>query len=374
MDKPSLVLPMSPMRAAGKVPVFEIKELSKLEKQSLPPISKALPSLKKMSKELPKLEKQSLPSAPISSKPLPSLKKMSKELPKLEKQSLPSAPISSKPFPRKEALPMSPLAKDIRENREEIIQEITEEIEKKTLPSISKVELPMSPRSKVELPMSPRSKVELPMSPRSKVELPMSPRSKVELPMSPRSTLEISQEGVKTALKIESSAGFQPVLTLPFPSDIIIPVSLSTISSKANLPSKPSPERTSKIRIPKISSSVVKPSPKKSGIPKYTEGIALPTTSTVIPMIPITSPSVKVLKQVSVATTASAEVLENIKRIDIKKLKVERVVKKGKDSGYNVNELKAIAGSLNLTKSGNKKDLIQRIKNAILKVNPNAFD
>ena len=306
MDKPSLVLPMSPMRAAGKVPVFEIKELSKLEKQSLPPISKALPSLKKMSKELPKLEKQTLPSAPIS----------------------------SKPFPRKEALPMSPLAKDIRENREEIIQEITEEIEKKTLPSISKVELPMSPRS----------------------------------------TLEISQEGVKTALKIESSAGFQPVLTLPFPSDIIIPVSLSTISSKANLPSKPSPERTSKIRIPKISSSVVKPSPKKSGIPKYTEGIALPTTSTVIPMIPITSPSVKVLKQVSVATTASAEVLENIKRIDIKKLKVERVVKKGKDSGYNVNELKAIAGSLNLTKSGNKKDLIQRIKNAILKVNPNAFD
>ena len=307
-----------------------------------------------MSKELPKLEKQTLPPAPISSKPLPSLKKMSKELPKLEKQTLPSAPISSKPFPRKEALPMSPLAKDIRENREEIIQEITEEIEKKTLPSISKVELPMSPRSKVELPMSPRSKV--------------------ELPMSPRSTLEISQEGVKTALKIESSAGFQPVLTLPFPSDIIIPVSLSTISSKANLPSKPSPERTSKIRIPKISSSVVKPSPKKSGIPKYTEGIALPTTSTVIPMIPITSPSVKVLKQVSVATTASAEVLENIKRIDIKKLKVERVVKKGKDSGYNVNELKAIAGSLNLTKSGNKKDLIQRIKNAILKVNPNAFD
>ena len=344
MDKPSLVLPMSPMRAAGKVPVFEIKELPKLEKQSLPPISKALPSLKKMSKELPKLEKQTLPSAPISSKPLPSLKKMSKELPKLEKQTLPSAPISSKPFPRKEALPMSPLAKDIRENREEIIQEITEKIEKKTLPSISKVELPMSPRSKVELPMSPRS------------------------------TLEISQEGVKTALKIESSAGFQPVLTLPFPSDIIIPVSLSTISSKANLPSKPSPERTSKIRIPKISSSVVKPSPKKSGIPKYTEGIALPTTSTVIPMIPITSPSVKVLKQVSVATTASAEVLENIKRIDIKKLKVERVVKKGKDSGYNVNELKAIAGSLNLTKSGNKKDLIQRIKNAILKVNPNAFD
>ena len=322
MDKPSLVLPMSPMRAAGKVPVFEIKELPKLEKQSLPSISKALPNLKKMSKELPKLEKQSLPSAPIS----------------------------SKPFPRKEPLPMSPLAKDIRENREEIIQEITEEIEKKTLPSISKVELPMSPRSKVELPSVPK------------------------LPMSPRSTLEISQEGVKTALKIESSAGFQPVLTLPFPSDIIIPVSLSTISRKANLPSKPSPERTSKIRIPKISSSVVKPSPKKSGIPKYTEGIALPTTSTVIPMIPITSPSVKVLKQVSVATTASAEVLENIKRIDIKKLKVERVVKKGKDSGYNVNELKAIAGSLNLTKSGNKKDLIQRIKNAILKVNPNAFD
>ena len=64
MDKPSLVLPMSPMRAAGKVPVFEIKELPKLEKQSLPSISKALPSLKKMSKELPKLEKQSLP--PIS--------------------------------------------------------------------------------------------------------------------------------------------------------------------------------------------------------------------------------------------------------------------------------------------------------------------
>jgi len=229
--------------------------------------------------------------------------------------------------------------------------------------------LPMSPRS--ALPAAPKKAKPGPVLPISPA-LPAAP--KTSLPMSPRSALEISQVGVKTALNIEPDAGFQPTLSLPFPSDIELPENLATVSKPANLPSKPSPDRTPKIRIPKISNLAVKPSPKRTSVPKYTEGIALPTTSTVIPMIPITSPSVKTVKQVSVASTPSAEVLANIKNIVVSKLKAERVVKKGKDSAYNVAELKAIAGSLNLTKSGNKKDLIERIKKAILKVNPNAFD
>jgi len=284
--------------------------------------------LQKRSKDLQKFENVHAP--------LPSLK----ALPKLSESK------SRNPFPSDEILSISSLAKDIKENREKIIQEISKELEDKTV-------LPLASLA----PSGPLAS-----------SLPSAPISK-KSPKSSKSALEISQEGVKTALNIEPSARFQPTYT-----DIKIPETLVTISSKANLPSKPSPDRTPKIRIPKIGNSAVKPSPKKNIIPKYTEGIALPNTSTVIPMIPITSPSVKTVKQVSAASTPSSEVLENIKKIDINKLKSERVVKKGADSGYNVSELKMLAGSLNLTKSGNKKDLIERIKNAILKINPNAFD
>ena len=44
------------------------------------------------------------------------------------------------------------------------------------------------------------------------------------------------------------------------------------------------------------------------------------------------------------------------------------------DNSYTVRELRVIAGSLNLAKSGNKKELVRRIKAEIMKINPNAFN
>jgi len=117
---------------------------------------------------------------------------------------------------------------------------------------------------------------------------------------------------------------------------------------------------------------MVKPSPKKRESTVYTEGIALPTTSTIIPPIPIKSPTGETMAKVKKTETVSDEFMKKIMSIDVTKLKAERV--KGKDIGYSVSELKALAGGLNLTKTGNKKDLVERIKQAILKVNPAAFD
>ena len=118
---------------------------------------------------------------------------------------------------------------------------------------------------------------------------------------------------------------------------------------------------------------MVKPSPKNIQKPTFGEGIKLPTTTTVIPPIPIKSPSASRKHQSKKSDEFSDDYMKNIMSIDVTKLKAGRAIK-GTESGYNVNEFKALAGGLNLTKTGNKKELVERIKQAILNVNPTAFD
>jgi len=122
--------------------------------------------------------------------------------------------------------------------------------------------------------------------------------------------------------------------------------------------------------LPKIQIST----PEPSGIPGVPK-INLPTFSTIIKPVSLKSPAAVTPQPKSglaVAYTPQHKVLENIKNIDPKRLNSRRA--RGKDNSYSVPELKELAGKLNLPKSGNKADLVNRIREAILKINPNAFD
>jgi len=157
--------------------------------------------------------------------------------------------------------------------------------------------------------------------------------------------------------------------------ELVIPKPITT-PKEVPLPTKRPKEVTPSIRIPKIKTTAVKPSPKRISKPKAfvppIGGMQLPEETTVIPSIPITSPSALQTSKIAVAKTESAQVMENIKTIDINKLNVGKT-RKG-DGSYSVTELRSIAGSINLIKSGNKKQLVERIKATIKKVNPSAFD
>jgi len=103
--------------------------------------------------------------------------------------------------------------------------------------------------------------------------------------------------------------------------------------------------------------------------------IQLPMMSTVMKPIPLTSPAPvtqKVEAGLAVAYTPEQQVVKNITSIDPSRLKSDRAKKD--DNSYSVVDLRAIAGSLNLAKAGNKKDLVDRIKAEILKRDPNAFN
>jgi hypothetical protein len=70
--------------------------------------------------------------------------------------------------------------------------------------------------------------------------------------------------------------------------------------------------------------------------------------------------------------TLDADMMKNVMAIDVTRLKSERTGKN--DTSYKMPELKALAGSLNLPKTGNKKDLVERIKRVISEYNPSAFN
>ncbi len=371
--------------------------LPALSSAALPSIVSPVPTSKPT---LPPLSSTTLPSivspAPASKLTLPALSKVES----LKLSALPSLSKSTLPLPS-----LSSLATAVKETRNEQVEKIAEEAKKaeeKQLPAISVAKLPelksvsLPPLSSTKLPelksvaLPPLSSTKLPelksvsLPPLSAAQLPplqttplpvlstKLPALKSSLPKSPVAiskspslkspdmelnmpALKIAQEGVKTAKGAEPEAVFQG--------------NLATIASPANLPSKKSKSTTPKIRIPKIISSSVKPSPKKSKA-KGKEEIVLPADSTVIPPIPITSPeAMKIPKNVGVQED---DLMKVINSIDISKLKIDRV--KDKDAGYSVTDLKVLAGALNLTKSGNKKDIVDRIKGLILKHKPNAFD
>jgi len=348
MSEPAPLLPMSPLPVLTKKPVSVKSPLPPLTKKELPVLEK---------KELPVLEKK------VSVKsPLPPLSK----LPPLEKKKLPVLKVEDKPsLPKTVKLPplASPLAKEVKEKRKEIIQEITEDVKEK---EIKKKALPPLVKDISKAKTLPP----LVSGPVFTKEKTVSDKT-IVLP-----TLKRAQEGVGKALLSEPEAAFQPVLkkaVLPPLSGVEeTSPSLATIVSPANLPTKKSKDKTPKIKIPKIKSSVVKPSPKKRQASAMGEGISLPTDSTVIPPIPVKSPSTVKVSKVKKASEPSEDMVKKVMSIDVTKLKTGRAT--GKDTGYSVSDLKSIAGGLGLTKSGNKKELVERIKQAILKVNPSALD
>ena len=335
---------------------------------------------------------------------------------------------------------VSPLASEVRLNKEEQIQKIGEEVAIKEMqqsrPSIIGIPEDIKPLMETLQPLSnlpvfttkvipPHSLPKLPALPVSSPGEFAGPRtnispgeltgSRVVSPMSAPTSLQVAQEGVKTAQLIEPSASFQkgraskkvtfqgPEVSLP-PLNVTSPVispqgtspqgassqwtgpqgassqgtgplqlltfplsgdSLTVIASPANLPSTRSKESTPRIRIPKIKASPVRPMPPKKSTVTTIGGIELPTTSTVIAPIPIASPSAATIAKVSTASVSNTDMIENIMKIDLNKLIAERA---GKNESYSVAELKSIAGSLNLTKTGSKKELVERIKNAISSV------
>ena len=129
-----------------------------------------------------------------------------------------------------------------------------------------------------------------------------------------------------------------------------------------------------KIHLPKIKETAAIPSPQPTAVAGFPQ-IRLPTMQTVMQPIALTSPMAVSQQQetgLAVAYTPKQQVVENIMKIDPKRLNPRRARKD--DNSYAVKQLRAIAGSINLPKSGNKKELVDRIKAAILKVNPQAFN
>ena len=132
------------------------------------------------------------------------------------------------------------------------------------------------------------------------------------------------------------------------------------------LPTAPSTKlSTQPIHIPKVKATVPVP-----GTPK----IQLPMASTVMKPVPLMSPAAVNQRPetgLAVAYTPQQQVVENIRKIDPTRLNAKRAKKD--DNSYTVAQLRTIAGELNLNKSGNKKELVNRITAAIQKVNPGAF-
>ena len=349
-ESPKVILPPI-IKSPSKVSLPPLSEATKL---SLPPLSEATKlSLPPMIKSPSKISLPPLPSAATGK---------------------PTAPPPLSEVGVREA----PLAVEVKATRTEQVEKIRVEAKKaeeRQLPKLGGIEpgtlqplkslKPLPPVSESKSLPPPLSEIKtLKPLPSLKSPAPEMKEMKhlVAPPSAPISALEVAREGVKTAKGAEAEAAFQG--------------NLATIASPANLPSKKAKDTTPKIRIPKIAGLAVKSSPKravKSGKGKGEKKgeIELPTDSTVIPSIPITSPAaMKIPKAAS--SSGDNDLLKIINSIDVSKLRADRV--KDKDAGYNVNDLKTLAGALNLPKSGNKKDLVDRIKALILKVKPNAFD
>ena len=381
----SLPTVASTLPPVSEIPKVALPPIIKTpERTSLPPIIKSpersslLPIAEVPKLSLPPIVKSPNlpPIAEVAKTGLPPLTKGA--LPPLTKGGLASAatgkPTAAPPLSGV-GVPVAPLAVEVKETRSEQVEKIRTEVKKaeeRQLPKLGGIEPGTLQPLKSLKPLAPvpetgklpplsevKSVKPLPSLKSPKVKTPETKTPEVKSLVAPLSALDEAREGVRTAKGAEEGAAFQG--------------NLATIASPANLPSKKAKDTTPKIRIPKIAGLAVKSSPKragKSGKSKKGE-IELPTDSTVIPSIPITSPAAMKIPK---ATTSSGDndLLKIINSIDVSKLRADRV--KDKDAGYNVNDLKVLAGALNLPKSGNKKDLVDRIKALILKVKPNAFD
>ena len=370
----------------SEVPKSTLPSLSEVSKSTLPPIIKSpgkstLPPLSEVPKStLPPIIKSPVKASlpPLSEVPKSTLPPIIKspvkvslpsKLPPMSK--LPSAatgkPTAAPPLSSVGVTP-SPLAVEVREKKAEQVEKIRVEVKKaeeRQLPKLGGIEPGTLQPLKSLKPTETKEIAKLPPVSEIKTLKPLpslkSPAPEIKSLVAPPpalTVLEEAREGVRTAKGAEEQAAFQG--------------NLATIASPANLPSKKAKDTTPKIRIPKIAGLAVKSSPKRVGKVKGKKGeIELPTNSTVIPSIPITSPQAMKIPK-AVTSSADNDLLKIINSIDVSKLRADRV--KDKEAGYNVNDLKTLAGALNLPKSGNKKDLVDRIKALILKVKPNAFD
>jgi len=390
--------PLLPLKSEKNEPLLPLK--SEKNEPLLPLKSIPLPSLKSEKNEplLPLKSEKNEPLLPLKSeKNEPLLPLKSPEISKIPKspistslKSLPPLSSIKKLAPLKTTMSKSevktpifvksPLAKEIKEKREEIISQIEEEVIEKT-----KLQFPEKTQEIIGISEDIKSLMK-PLKPLQnsnvfvlKEEKNKSISSLPPLPELPKlapnkdSALQIAKEGVLKSNLIEPEAAFQnktKYAKTPLIEGIKEQISLATIASPANLPGKRSNEPTPKIKIPKIN-DLVKPSPTYAKKTKIS-GITLPTTTTVIEPIPITSPAAINIPKVSIAKSESEDVMKNILKIEVSKLKSDHV-RKGEET-YSVNELKAIAGSINISKSGGKKELVERIKNVILKTNPSAFE
>ena len=190
--------------------------------------------------------------------------------------------------------------------------------------------------------------------------------------------IQMQQGALQTTLSGTQTFGLPNVTTTALPT-IALPTTRATkASQRIHLPKINTTVRTQRtVGTQKINTTVrTQRTPKINtvGTQGYPQ-IRLPTVQTVMQPIVLTSP-VAITQQkgtgLAVAYTPQQQVVENIMRIDPTRLNPRRARKD--DNSYSVKQLKAIAGSINLTKSGNKKELVDRIKSAILKVNPNAFN
>jgi hypothetical protein len=169
--------------------------------------------------------------------------------------------------------------------------------------------------------------------------------------------------------QIVTSPTPQPSIQIPT-TQVQLPTQLPTLQlPTTRVKSVPS----LKINLPKVKATAALPTPTSPGIPGVPQ-IKLPTMTTVMKPVALTSPVAVSQKEetgLAVAYTPQQQVVENIMKIDPARLNPKRARKD--DNSYTVKQLRAIAGSINLPKSGNKKELVDRIKAQILKVNPNAF-
>ena len=388
------VLPISEVSKATLPPIIKspvrasLPSLSEAPKTSLPPIIKSPakstlhPIIKSPTKStLPPLSeapKSTLP--PLSAVPKSTLSPLSavpkSSLPPIIKSPVSLPPISKLATGKPTAAPPlssvgvtpAPLAVEVKEKKAEQVEKIRVEVKKaeeRQLPKLGGIEPGTLAPLKSLKPMETKEIAKLPSVSEIKTLKPLpslkSPAPEIKSLVAPPpalTALEEAREGVRTAKGAEEQAAFQG--------------NLATIASPANLPSKKAKDTTPKIRIPKIAGLAVKSSPKRVGKAKGKKGeIELPSDSTVIPSIPITSPQAMKIPK-AVTSSADNDLLKIINSIDVSKLRADRV--KDKEAGYNVNDLKTLAGALNLPKSGNKKDLVDRIKALILKVKPNTFD
>jgi hypothetical protein len=116
--------------------------------------------------------------------------------------------------------------------------------------------------------------------------------------------------------------------------------------------------------------------------------IKLPQAQTIIPSIPLKpTKGISTHQGLAIAHTPQEMITRNIMNIDVKRLNAGR--KKKNDGTYPLNSkdkinpseglkpednLSDIAASIGLKKTGTKKELVERIRAEILKINPNAFD